>query len=79
MSTWDNSITYLRDVNVVKTAADPCGNVRSVFLPHIRDYEQTIVRSICKMMKESPWVSEMEIDEKVGGLNIPGCHASKFL
>lgn len=79
VSTWDDSITYLRDVNVVKTAADPCGNVRSVFLPHIRGYEQTIVRSICKMMKKSPWVSEMEIDEKVGGLNIPGCHASKFL
>lgn len=66
VSTWEESLDYLKELNVVKTAGDAYGNGRSVFLPHVRGYEQTIVRSICKMMKKRPWVSSLEIDEQVG-------------
>jgi len=68
VTTWKDSIAYLEEMHVVKTYHDDCGNVRSVYLPRIRGYEQTIVRSICKLMKKSPWVSMTEIDEKVGDL-----------
>ena len=67
VTTWEESLAYLREINVVKTAGD--GDGRSVFLPHIRGYEQSIVRSICKMMrKKSPWVNNLETDEKVNDL-----------
>ena len=65
VTTWEECLTHLREIGVVKTAGDSFGDARSVFLPHIRGYEQTIVRSICKMMKKRSWVSDMELDGKV--------------
>ena len=65
VTNWEESLTYLREINAVKTAGNAFGNGCPVFLPHIRGYEVTIVRSICKMMENRPWVGSMEIDEKV--------------
>ena len=62
---WEESLTYLREIDTVKTTANAFNNGCSVFLPHIRGYEQTIVKSICKIIKKRPWVGSMEIDEKV--------------
>ena len=65
VTNWEESLTYLREINAAKTAGNAYSNGCPVFLPHIRGYEQTIVRSICKIMKMRPWVGDMEIDEKV--------------
>jgi len=62
---WQESLTYLSKINAAKTAGNAYGDGCPVFLPNIRGYEQTIVRSICKIMKMRPWVSDVEIDEKV--------------
>lgn len=64
---WEESLAYLSEINVAKTTRNGYSKSGAqVFLPHIRGYEQTIVRSICKIMKKRPWVDNMEIDEKVG-------------
>lgn len=65
VTNWEESLTYLREINVAKTAGNAYGNGCPVFFPHNRGYEQTIVRSICKIMKMRPWVGDMTIDEKV--------------
>jgi len=79
VTTWKDSIAYLEEMHVVKTYHDDCGNVRSVYLPRIRGYEQTIVRSICKLMKKSPWVSMTEIDEKAFGGDDDQMKAAKLI
>ena len=66
VTNWEESLTYLREINAVKTAGNAFGNGCPVFLSDMRGYELTIVRSICKMMKNRHWLGRMEIDEKVG-------------
>lgn len=67
VSTWDASLDYLKEIDVVKTGGDSYGKPSSVSLPQIRRYEQTIVRNICRVMKSShPWLSGLELDEEVG-------------
>ena len=65
VTNWKEGLTFLREINAAKTYGNPSNEGCSVFLPHILRYEQTIVRSICKIMKMRPWVGDMEIDEKV--------------
>ena len=68
VTNWEESLKFLREINAAKTPGNPYSEGCPVFLPHILRYEQTIVRSICKIMKMRPWVGDMEIDEKVSSI-----------
>ncbi|XP_068670444.1 DNA helicase B-like isoform X2 [Montipora foliosa] len=76
---WDDSLDYLKAINAVKIGGECYGTPTSLFLPHIRRYEQTIARTICKMRKTRPWVNGVEIDEKVFGGDADQLRAAKMI
>ncbi|XP_068698173.1 DNA helicase B-like isoform X2 [Montipora foliosa] len=78
-TSWDESLDYLKEINAVKTDSDNYGKPSSLFLPSIRNYEQTIVRTISKMMKGHPWVRGVEIDEKAFGGDQDQLKAAKMM
>ena len=60
---WEESLAYLKEINVVKTsvARDSC----HVFLTHLRGYEKTIAQNLAGIMDNIPWLGDIEIDEQV--------------
>ena len=65
VTNWQESLTYLNNINAARTVGNVYGDRCYVVLPNIQGYEQTIAQSICKIMKMRPWVGDLEIDEKV--------------
>lgn len=60
---WEESLAYLKEINVVKTYET--GGRCHVFLTHIRGYEKTIARNLTDIMGNEPWIGNIEIDEQV--------------
>ena len=60
---WEESLSYLKEINIVKTCAARDGY--HVFLTHLRGYEKTIARNLAGIIDNIPWVGNIEIDKNV--------------
>lgn len=66
VSTWEHSLAYLNEINVVATSNDQRGDECHVFLTHIRGFEKNIARNLAAVMDEEPWMHNIKIDDQVG-------------
>lgn len=62
---WKESLAYLKNIEVVETCEDHLGEMRHVFLTHIRGFEKNIARNLAAMMTNKPWLTNITIDEQV--------------
>ena len=60
---WEESLSYLKKINIVKTCEARDGY--HVFLTHLRGYEKTIARNLAGIMDNIPWFGNIKIDKKV--------------
>lgn len=65
VTTWKESLAYLKTIDVVGTSEDHLGDMRHVFLTHIRGFEENIARNLATMMGNKPWLGNITIDEQV--------------
>ena len=65
VTNWEDSLSYLSTIDAVKTSEDHLGIRRLVFFPYLRRCEQRIARKMSKIMRETPWTGNIEIDEQV--------------
>lgn len=65
VANWERSLTYLSEIEVVKTSGSSFDDRCSVFLPHVRGYEETIANNLSKIMTKEPWTGGIGIDEEV--------------